>query len=134
MGGARSTRRIRLFTRGQPEASPLSRSGDPELAPVFTTDFTRSFWLLTPQEGTRIEVALDRGKIVAGERQETICEVELELLEGKVADLFDAALALQSDLPLHPEGASKAERGYRLASAGGPGTGNKATDVRWKWA
>jgi triphosphatase len=84
-------------------------------SPVFTTDFTRSFWLLTPQEGTRIEVALDRGKIVAGERQETICEVELELLEGDVADLFSAALALQAELPLHPEGASKAERGYRLA-------------------
>ena len=87
----------------------------PELAPVFSTDFTRSFWLLTPQEGTRIEVALDRGKIVAGDRQEAICEVELELLEGKVADLFDAALSLQKDLPLHPEIASKAERGYRLA-------------------
>ena len=66
-----------------------------DLAPVFTTDFTRSFWLLTPQEGTRIELALDRGKIVAGERQETICEVELELLEGDVADLFSAAIALQ---------------------------------------
>jgi len=86
-----------------------------DLAPVFTTDFTRSFWLLTPQEGTRIELALDRGKIVAGERQETICEVELELLEGDVADLFSAAIALQADLPLHPEAASKAERGYRLA-------------------
>lgn len=87
-----------------------------QLEPVFTTDFTRSLWLLSPQEGTRIEVALDRGKIIAGDRQETICEVELELLEGKVADLFAAALALQSELPLHPEGMSKAERGYRLAN------------------
>ena len=88
----------------------------PELVPTFTTDFTRALWVLTPQEGTRIEVALDRGKITAGERHETICEVELELLEGSVADLFAAALALQADLPLHPEGASKAERGYRLAT------------------
>ncbi len=88
----------------------------PTLAPVFTTDFTRTFWVLTPQEGTRIEVALDRGRIVAGEHQETICEVELELLEGKVADLFAVALALQSELPLHPENVSKAERGYRLAN------------------
>jgi triphosphatase len=38
------------------------------------------------------------------------------LLEGKVSDLFDAALALQSELPLHPGSASKAERGYRLAN------------------
>ena len=86
-----------------------------ELVPIFTTDFTRSYWVLTPQEGTRVEVALDRGKIVAGERQENLCEVELELLEGPVADLFAVALALQKDLALHPEAASKAERGFRLA-------------------
>ncbi|MEF8728428.1 MAG: CHAD domain-containing protein [Accumulibacter sp.] len=86
-----------------------------ELVPVFTTDFTRNLWVLTPREGSRIEVALDRGTIVAGERRENICELELELLEGDASDLFTAALALQADLPLHPEGVSKAERGYRLA-------------------
>jgi CRP-like cAMP-binding protein len=71
-----------------PKLRRFLEAATPDLVPVFTTDFTRSFWLLTPQEGTRIELALDRGKIVAGERQETICEVELELLEGEVADLF----------------------------------------------
>ncbi|MCM8595448.1 CYTH and CHAD domain-containing protein [Accumulibacter sp.] len=91
----------------------------PSLAPVFVTDFTRSLWTLTPQEGTRIEVALDRGKIVAGQRSEAICELELELREGQVADLFTTALALQADLPLHPETSSKAERGYLLASDAG---------------
>jgi len=88
----------------------------PELVPVFTTDFSRSLWVLTPQEGTRVEVALDRGKIVASDREEVICEVELELLDGNVGDLFAVALALQADLALHPASASKAERGYRLAS------------------
>lgn len=87
----------------------------PELVPVFTTDFVRTCWTLAPQEGSVIEVALDRGKIVAGERSETICELELELREGSVDDLLTAALSLQADLPLHPETASKAERGYRLA-------------------
>ena len=99
-----------------PKLRRFLESVTPELVPTFTTDFTRALWVLTPQEGTRIEVALDRGKIEAGERHETICEVELELLEGSVADLFAAALTLQADLPLHPEGASKAERGYRLAA------------------
>ena len=99
-----------------PKLRRFLEEATPELAPLFTTDFTRSLWLLTPHEGSRIEVALDRGTIVTGERKESICEVELELLEGEVADLFVAALALQADLPLHPEGASKAERGYRLAS------------------
>jgi hypothetical protein len=49
-----------------PKLRRFLEAATPELVPVFTTDFTRSFWLLTPQEGTRIEVALDRGKIVAG--------------------------------------------------------------------
>ncbi|WP_300337353.1 CYTH and CHAD domain-containing protein [Accumulibacter sp.] len=98
-----------------PKLRRFLEAATPELVPVFSTDFTRAAWILTPQEGTRIEVALDRGKIEAAGRQEVICEVELELLEGSVPDLFAVALALQNDLPLHPESASKAERGYRLA-------------------
>jgi hypothetical protein len=118
MGGARPTWRIRFFARRQPQAAPLSRSGDPELVPVFTTDFTRSFWLLTPQEGTRIEVALDRGKIVAGDHQETICEVELELLEGNVADLFDARSPCRPNcrcIPKRQQGRARLPAGQRTA-------------------
>jgi triphosphatase len=71
-----------------PKLRRFLESATPELTAVFTTDFTRNFWVAdVPQEGTRIEVALDRGTIVAGERQEPICEVELELLEGNVADI-----------------------------------------------
>ena len=86
----------------------------PALTPAFSTDFTRSAWILQPDADTRIELALDRGWIAHGERREPICEIELELLAGNVVALFDAALALQQDLPLHPESVSKAERGYRL--------------------
>jgi triphosphatase len=102
---------------------------------LFTTDFTRNFWLLTPQEGTRIEVALDRGKIVAGERQETDLRGRTRIARGRGRrPVYCRTVALQSDLPLHPEGASKAERGYRLASAEAL-VPVKATDVRrWKWA
>lgn len=111
-----------------PKVRRFLEAATPELQPVFTTDFSRASWLLTPQEGTRIEVALDRGKIDANGRQETICEVELELLEGSVTELFATALALQEDLPLHPESPSKAERGYRLA-ADTPLTAAKAGNV-----
>lgn len=86
----------------------------PQLSPAFTTHFTRSAWLLEPQAGVRIELALDRGHIEAAGRRVPICEVELELLDGELADLFALATALQRDLPLHPEAPSKAERGYRL--------------------
>jgi inorganic triphosphatase YgiF len=85
-----------------------------ELTPAFTTDFVRNAWLIEPQAGVRIELALDRGWIESEGRRAPICEVELELLEGDVDALFAAASALQADLPLHPEAASKAERGYRL--------------------
>ncbi|MQY51749.1 CHAD domain-containing protein [Rhodocyclus tenuis] len=97
-----------------------------DLQPVFSTDFTRRLWIIEPRPGARIELAFDRGQIRAGERQEAICEVELELLEGTVADLFALAHTLQETLPLHPEAASKAERGYRLFL----GTPHKATKSR----
>jgi inorganic triphosphatase YgiF len=87
-----------------------------ELTPVFTTDFMRNAWIIEPQAGARIELALDRGWIESDGRRAPICEVELELLEGDVGALFTAASALQADLPLHPEVASKAERGYHLFS------------------
>ncbi len=86
----------------------------PALQPAFVTDFRRSVWLLEPAPGVQVERALDRGGIRHGERSAPICEVELELLAGPVSALFDLALALQADLPLRPEAASKAERGYRL--------------------
>ena len=85
-----------------------------ELTPAFTTDFTRIAWLLEPQAGVRIELALDRGRIEANGRHEAICELELELLEGDIEALFTAASHLQETMPLHPEAASKAQRGYRL--------------------
>jgi inorganic triphosphatase YgiF len=41
------------------------------------------------QEGkSEIEIALDRGEVKAGEHQEPICELELELLAGETADLL----------------------------------------------
>ena len=70
-----------------------------------------------------IELALDRGKIsatpLAGDPSpvtQRICEMELERIEGASIDpLFDVAIAFAGELHLHPEIASKAERGYALA-------------------
>ena len=86
----------------------------PALAPAFATDFLRTTWLIEPMPGTRIELALDRGVVRCGDREEQLCEIELELIEGPVSALFDLALALQNDFPLRPEAVSKAERGFRL--------------------
>ena len=86
----------------------------PQLLPVFTTDFLRTIWQLEPTAGVRIELAMDRGAVACAGRETPICEIELELLEGPTSALFDLALALQQDLPLHPEVESKAERGFKL--------------------
>lgn len=91
------------------------------LQAVFSTDFTRTTWVLK-RSGSLVEVALDRGKIsplalAGGSAQLSmpLCELELELLEGASPDaLFDLAIELATDLPVHPEIVSKAERGYAL--------------------
>lgn len=62
-----------------------------------------------------IEIAFDLGAIEAGERREPVSELELELVEGQLADVLNLALAL----PLGPELGwsirSKAERCHALA-------------------
>jgi triphosphatase len=85
-----------------------------QLRPVFTTDFTREAWQVE-YAGSRIEVALDQGLVASEGRETPLCEVELELLSGNDGGaLFSLALELSDATRLHPEIASKAERGYRL--------------------
>ena len=90
------------------------------LAPVFTTKVKRTVWDLQLPDGDRIECALDHGRIEAGGKQAPISELELELKSGDPAHLFDLALALQNDIPLHIGNQSKADRGYALLEAGPP--------------
>ena len=59
-------------------------------------------------------MAVDRGSIEGGGRKTPICEIELELVSGRIADIFALTRALQDDLDLRPAIASKAERGYAL--------------------
>ncbi|WP_319239077.1 CHAD domain-containing protein [uncultured Propionivibrio sp.] len=108
---------------GDPELRAFLEVRRADLLPVFTTDFLRTAWRLTSPEAT-VELALDRGWVkattVSGEHREvreTICEVEIELLQGQSSDaLFDLAIDLAAEFHLHPEIVSKAERGYALAA------------------
>lgn len=67
-----------------------------------------------------IELAFDSGEIRAKSKTEPVCEVELELKSGTLAEL----LALAGELPLGPElrwsVATKAERCYALAYGQAP--------------
>jgi inorganic triphosphatase YgiF len=96
----------------------LSPEIGPRLQPVFCTNIVRVTIPLAPAPQTRIEAAIDRGDIraPARDRTETVSEIELELLEGPPAALYDVALQLLEVAPLRLGLRSKAERGYRLAA------------------
>ncbi|PSJ18199.1 CYTH and CHAD domain-containing protein [Nitrosomonas supralitoralis] len=86
------------------------------ITPVFTTEFRRITWLIDSEQA-QVEVALDSGKINAGDISGSICEVEIELKSGTPEFLFDVANQLLEHVPLHIEPRSKAERGYILSGA-----------------
>ena len=91
-----------------------------QLVPIFTTDFVREKAEIAWGRGKAkvvIEAALDLGKVVAGEGEEEICELELELRQGEPDALLELAAELAADLALMPCDISKAERGYRLFDA-----------------
>ncbi len=82
--------------------------------PLFSTDFARERWVV--KEGdSEIEIALDQGEIKAGEQQEPICELELELLSGNPQDILSLAHRLLESGVLRQGSLSKAARGYHLA-------------------
>lgn len=85
-----------------------------EIVPLFTTDFSRSTWLVTDADGNIIELVLDEGEIISAERSEAIYELELELIEGDTCGLFNLAELLFTVLSLRPGIESKAARGYAL--------------------
>jgi inorganic triphosphatase YgiF len=92
------------------------------LIPLFRTEIVRRTIELSPSPGTRIEAAIDRGRVYAPARDagepisEPISEVELESKSGPQSALYDVALDLIAVAPLRLEQRSKAERGYRLAA------------------
>lgn len=83
------------------------------LGAAFETNFRRTAWTLR-QDRTELLVTLDRGGIAAAGKIIPISEVEIELVQGDVAHIFDLADQLAQQFPLVPSLWSKAERGYRL--------------------
>jgi len=90
-----------------------------QVQPLFSTDFWREKWLVTEGK-SRIEIALDLGDVKAGEFQEPICELELELLEGDANDVLKLARRLVNQSGLRQGSLSKAARGYHLAAGNAP--------------
>ena len=101
----------------QTDLAPLLENAEiwSEIEPVFTTEFDRQVLPLLLADGTRVEMAYDRGEVRAGRKRATIHEIELELKQGKLKTLQDLAGRLKTALPLQYSDLSKAGQGYALS-------------------
>lgn len=95
-----------------------------ELAPVFATRIERTLltvaWPGPERPEAVVEVALDLGRIEAGDRVQPVSELELELVRGPVAALAALVEELRPLAPLAVETQDKATRGWALAAGHAP--------------
>jgi inorganic triphosphatase YgiF len=84
-----------------------------KLVPSFEVLVERRAWMIR-QDDAEIELILDRGRVIAGERDSPVCEIELELRSGAAAALFAAGRELEAATPVRIGVLTKSERGYLL--------------------
>jgi inorganic triphosphatase YgiF len=106
----------------------LDGAGMEGLSPVFTTHVNRAR-AEHVHEGSRIELVADKGMIRAGNRRATICEIELELLEGDRRALFALARMISARVPVRLGVCSKSDRGHALLA--GDAGGAPRADPIW---
>lgn len=114
---------------GERLAQVLAAAKEPVLSPLYRTDIRRTARRVR-SGGATIEIAFDEGTIVAGERRLAVCEIEFELISGRLDGLWPLARqwALRNGLWLDVR--SKAERGDRLARDIGTPPAVKATPAQ----
>lgn len=105
---------------------PAAREGS-GLRSLFVTEVRRTSRIVREGDDL-IEISLDHGEIVAGDRRASIDELELELKGGEARGLFVLARRLVGDTRLRLSFESKSERGYRLVAGEAPAAYN-AEDV-----
>jgi triphosphatase len=114
--------------RGEPKLDPQRHAGTPAgrallalledgaaLEVIYRTDIERIHRRVRHQ-GATIELAHDRGHIVAGRRRVAIDELEFELLAGPPAALVGVAARWAERHGLWWDPRTKSERGFRLAT------------------
>ena len=93
--------------------------GSRKLTPLFTVDVERRI-AVRALDRASIEVALDRGRVVAADRSEPLLELELELKDGAPAELLAFAAKTRKAHGLALSFATKAGRGLALRAKTGP--------------
>ena len=84
------------------------------LEPVCAARFTR-LAAVVEVPGCTLELALDQGEFLAGDRRLPFAEVEAELKAGSEEALNHFAQALAREFDLTPQSRSKAQRAFQLA-------------------
>ena len=121
-----------------PEAAAISDPGLRRLVeatlqvegfgPVVETEFQRSSRRLQ-WNGNEALFELDEGEVRTARGNAKIAELELELVQGDPAALFDLALALVGDVALRPALEGKVDRGFALLRDEAP-TATRAKAIR----
>lgn len=106
----RDARPASAWPRGDPDGAVSGAR-----AAGFSTRVERTRWSVRQRDGSRIDVVLNIGHISAGDQSAPVCELELELLAGQPAALFDLAQKMARTLAVLPAPMSTAERGHALA-------------------
>lgn len=89
-----------------------------KLKPIFRTDVHRTARTRRVRQ-SRVELAVDQGRIAAGRRSRPVAELELELKSGHVADLFRLARMFERKAAAELDLRSKAEQGFKLLAGNG---------------
>lgn len=94
-----------------------------QLRPAFETNFERQVLMIRepgPKGESLVEVAIDQGRILSGDRFSALCEIEFELKSGDPTVLRKQAVRLAESVPVFLNVISKAEQGYHLAGVPSP--------------
>jgi inorganic triphosphatase YgiF len=91
--------------------------GESAVGPLFETRVRRTTERLRTKSGL-VELAIDRGEVIAGGLSAPIREAEIELLEGSVVAIYDVARALFAEGPVRFSREPKSALGLRLARHG----------------
>lgn len=92
----------------------LAAAGEP-IGVRYRTDIERLVAMQEVHDGGTVELALDRGVIVAGDRSTDVHELEIELVDGSPSDVVLAAKEWAGRWGLCPDAMHKARRGMLLA-------------------
>jgi len=86
-----------------------------QIQPIYATDIKRQSRDLHMPGGALVQCDIDQGRVYLGAEESLLCELELELKSGSVADLFRTASQIVDIVPARLSNRTKAGRGANLA-------------------